>query len=437
MFEIFKRALSFNGDLNWDTSNVQTMGGMFQMASKFNSDSIAAFDTSNCLDMANVFAYASAFNVDVSSWNTERVTTMNSAFRSALSFNHDLLWNTAQVRDFSHMFQSATSFNGYLSFQTSRATDTSSMFHTAASFTGKGLSSFDTSSVQTMESMFFGAVSWEGSGIAAWSLSSCKDMNAMFAGASNFAQDLCRWKRQLSESVSTNNIFAGTSCPRRDDPDPDELSRSPFCFACDGSRPFNPPLSPFDIADGSTGQPFTTKEELHDAVDVYIDDESSAFLAAEYGYPIGRWDVSLIEDFSEVFSANRNPRMFHFSADLGGWNLSSARTTESMFEGCVSFTDETNGLSSWDVSSVTNMHQMFDSSAFAGDISRWNVQRCEDFGHMFHLASHFNADLQQWRPRSAKDMSWMFRGAKRFSSDLSKWRLSNEIETINKMVRVR
>ena len=97
--------------------------------------------------------------------------------------------------------------------------------------------------------------------------------------------------------------------------------------------------------------------------------------------PMGSWDVSLIEDFSEVFSAERNPKMREFDEDLRLWNVARATNMRGMFRGCRSFNQN---LSSWDTSSVTDMSYMF-----------WN---CESF----------NQDLSSWDTSSVTDMSGMF-----------------------------
>jgi hypothetical protein len=201
-----------------------------------------------------------------------------------------------------------------------------------------------------------------------------------------------------------------------DGPDLDDLMTSTFCTPCDGSLPLSPTPVPVALSEGYTGVAFTSSTELRNAVDSYMQDNSSTEI---YGYPMGNWDVGGISDFTELFSASRNPQMLYFSEDLSNWDMSSATHTDSMFEGTVSFTDASGSLGGWDVSNVRSMSRMFASSAFQGDISQWSVRQVIDFSFMFEFATQFDGDLSGWETSMAQDMGWMFRGAVRFNSPLN------------------
>jgi Mycoplasma protein of unknown function, DUF285 len=203
-----------------------------------------------------------------------------------------------------------------------------------------------------------------------------------------------------------NHMFIKTSCPRTDDPLPTNTDRSAVCFPCSGSETAEsaPLLDETPIGDGSTGITFTSRTELQTAVDSYLADPSST---VQYGFPIGNWDVSRISDFSSLFSTVRNPDMVTFNADLSNWNTASATDTSSMFEGAISFTDESNGLANWNMGSVKDMHNMFAYSAFVGDISGWDVSLVENFDSMFTFAFGFHGDLSNWNVSSGKSFGWM------------------------------
>merc|ERR1719162_590078 len=62
-------------------------------------------------------------------------------------------------------------------------------------------------------------------------------------------------------------------------------------------------------------------------------------------------------------------------------------------------------LSCWDVSSVTSMMYMFDTtSEFNNNISSWDVSSVTDMTWMFYEASSFNTDLSSWNVSSVTDM---------------------------------
>ena len=102
---------------------------------------------------------------------------------------------------------------------------------------------------------------------------------------------------------------------------------------------------------------FETTQELYDAVDDFMEDDSpNAPVILKYG-PIEEWCVKDLTSFRMVFSADRNPRLVDFNKDLSLWDLSSATSTSYMFSGAKAFTGE-GGLALWNVSKVTDMSGM-------------------------------------------------------------------------------
>eukprot|EP00978_Attheya_sp_CCMP212_P044560 scaffold314373_cov35-Attheya_sp.AAC.1 len=100
-------------------------------------------------------------------------------------------------------------------------------------------------------------------------------------------------------------------------------------------------------------KPFETRYELKNAVNKYsryAANDAEKF-AATYGWPIDKWDVSRVQDFSDVF--RKIPR---FNEAIGSWDVSNATTMEYMFWGATSFNQD---ISSWNVSNVTRMDSIF------------------------------------------------------------------------------
>jgi hypothetical protein len=117
-------------------------------------------------------------------------------------------------------------------------------------------------------------------------------------------------------------------------------------------------------------------------------------------------DTSAIKNMRELFNKFKT-----FNGDISEWNVSSVTDMADMFNG----SDFDGDISKWDVSNVKDMTEMFSNSRFSGDISGWNVDNVEFFFPMFcysHLADdHKPARFRRNRPADAPvlegKLNWM------------------------------
>eukprot|EP00978_Attheya_sp_CCMP212_P039525 scaffold206506_cov55-Attheya_sp.AAC.1 len=143
--------------------------------------------------------------------------------------------------------------------------------------------------------------------------------------------------------------------------------------------------------------------------------------AQTYGWPIGRWDVSHVEDFSYLFA-----RKVSFNENIASWNVSNATNMLRMFDNASEFNQD---LSSWNVSNVTSMGGMFwNACEFNQDLSTWNVSNVTNMMFMFNGASNFNQAISSWIVSNVTTTSSMFHGASNFNQDISSWDVSNVTE---------
>jgi surface protein len=159
---------------------------------------------------------------------------------------------------------------------------------------------------------------------------------------------------------------------------------------------------------------FETREELREAVDWYLANNCKITLVSRnYGWPIGVWDVSKIQDFSYLFSADEsvvlerfNPAAATFNEDISRWEVLSATTMTSMFAGARSFDQP---IGNWNVSSVTDMSFLFArATSFNEPLGDWHVSSVTSMRSMFNHATSFIWPLRDWEVSSVRDMSYMF-----------------------------
>jgi len=131
---------------------------------------------------------------------------------------------------------------------------------------------------------------------------------------------------------------------------------------------------------------------------------------------ISEWDVSSVTNMSNMFES-----AWLFNQPLNYWNVSNVESMNSMFINAEAFNQP---LNLWDVSSVKYMGLMFtNAKLFNQDISMWNVSLVEDMDSMFKN-TNFDQPLNDWDVSSVNNMAYMFENAKVFNQPLYSWDVS-------------
>ncbi|XRB18981.1 apple domain-containing protein [Pseudoscourfieldia marina] len=158
----------------------------------------------------------------------------------------------------------------------------------------------------------------------------------------------------------------------------------------------------------ATAQDKLTEAELRHRVKIWTLDQGVA--TRGYG-EMKDWDVSSVTDMSNLFDPNSEPSWTPMDDAMMGCRQEHKQTNSRIPD-----------ISSWDVSKVTDMSNMFKGAQFYdGDwINAWDISNKKVQG-MFD-GSNFNKDISNWK--FPTDMSQMFKGAYAFNSPIGNWDVS-------------
>jgi surface protein len=131
---------------------------------------------------------------------------------------------------------------------------------------------------------------------------------------------------------------------------------------------------------------------------------------------ISSWDVSNVTNMENMFW-----KSYYINQDISSWDVGSVTNMRQMFRDSTFDGD----ISNWDVSNVTGMSGMFEGAPFNQDISNWDVSNVTGMSAMFFKNLYFNQDIGNWDVSNVRLMSSMFRRAFSFSQDLTNWDVSN------------
>ena len=195
---------------SFDTSNVISMNHMFDGVLSVTNLNLSTFDTSNVTNMAGMFEGVSVTSLDLSSFDTSNVTDMSQMFLESEDLTNVNLssFDTSNVTDMSAMFDWTQITNLDLSnFDTSSVTDMSTMFY-AINATSIDISGFDTSNVTDMSHMFANS-SATSLDLSSFNTSNVTNMFEMFAYCSVTNLDLSGF--DTSNVTDMESMFYTTS----------------------------------------------------------------------------------------------------------------------------------------------------------------------------------------------------------------------------------
>ena len=161
------------------------------------------------------------------------------------------------------------------------------------------------------------------------------------------------------------------------------------------------------------------EQDVTKVVTSLVTDMSNMFVSCNASFcsttDISTWDVSNVTDMYQMFENSS------VNSNLSSWDVSSVTNMNSMFQ----LSGYNQDISTWDVSSVTDMDFMFYNSAFNQDIRDWDVSSVNTMQRMFN-SSYFNQPIGDWDVSSVTDMYGMFGGANRvFNQPIGDWDVSN------------
>lgn len=469
---------------NWEVGNVQIMNDLFADCFEFNQE-LGSWDVSNVTDMSFMFSSAQQFNGNISNWNTSAVQNMRAMFQDSWAFNQGIgNWNVSQVTDMQNMFFGATSFDQNLeNWNVSNVGNMSSMFFGAKLSTAnydallRGWSSLPTlrnnidfdageseycSSFQERQfllDIYNWTISDKGSNtecsfITTWNTDNPGASNGNQVTIPTFPGEVYNYSVDWGDGNTDINV-TGDITHTYSTPGTYQVSISGdfprIYFNDDGDKSKllfvnqwgNQAWSSMDNAFWGCQNMDVVATDIPNLTNITSVRLMFKDCASLVGNTIGEWDVSSIEDFSNLFD---NATIFN--QDLNNWDVSNARNLNAVFDTAINFNGDISNwnvsnvifmtnmfrqafafnqdISAWDVGNVILFTNMFNSATvFNQDLGNWNVSSCTNFGAMFASTDFFNQDISSWDVSNAESLSGMFGQAIAFNQDIGNWNVSN------------
>ena len=343
---------------DFNTSKVTNMSKMFKDCGVSGLD-LSSFDTSHVTDMSHMFDNCNSLtNLDVTKFNTSNVTDMSYMFDNCINLaSLDVTkFTTTNVTDMSHMFEACNSLTNLdvTKFNTSNVTNMSYMFDNCRSLTSLDVTKFNTSNVTNMSYMFRNCNSLTSLDVTKFNTSNVTDMSYMFNSCRSLTSlDVTKFN---TEKVTT---------------------MSGMFWYCES---------------------LTTIDVTH-------------------------FNTSNVTDMSMMFTQASSLT----SLDVTGFDTSKVTTMWSMFANCRSLT--TIDVTHFITNNVIEMQAMFSgcSGLTSLDVTHFNTSNVTDMGAMFYNCSGLTSlDVSNFDTSNVTNMLNMFFNCRNLTSiDVSNFNTSN------------
>ncbi len=288
------------------------------------------------------------------------------------------------------------------------------------------ISEWNVSSVTNMKELFKGKETFNDD-ISNWDVSNVTDMRSMFSYAQAFNQPIGSW--DVSKVTNMGFMFSKAKAFNQAigswDVSKVTNMRCMFYF----TTAFNQPIGNWDVSKVTTkdvmfwdcpisysNKAFRKRsdEDIHKAVNLWYSNQAEA--ETKYGH-INEWDVSSVTNMMELFK-----HKYTFNDDISNWDVSNVTDMYDMFNNAHAFNQP---IGNWDVSNVTNLKDMFSyAKAFNQAIGSWDVSNVTNMRDMFSNAQAFNQPIGSWDASKVTNMRSMFYEAKAFNQDIRSWDVS-------------
>ena len=291
------------------------------------------------VSMNNMFWNSKAESIDLSSFDTSKVTDMSYMFRESVATEIKGLENfvTSNVTNMESMFykSQATSLD-LSSFDTSNVTSMSWMFHDSAATEIKSLENFNTSKVTNMSYMF-SDTKVTTLNLSNFDTSNVTDMLYMFKGSKATTLDLSNFN--TSKVTSMVGMFSYSKATTLD-------------------------LSSFDTSNVTNMR------------DMFSGSISNQIATTEIK-GLENFDTSKVTDMSNMFLLSKVTTL-----DLSSFDTSNVTSMAGMFSSSAA--TEIKGLENFNTSKVTNMSYMFSQSKVTTlNLSRFDTSNVTNMNSMF------------------------------------------------------
>ena len=189
----------------FDTSKVTNMSNMFASSQATTLD-LSNFDTSNVTDMYKMFSFNQATTLDLSNFDTSKVTNMDFMFTDTIATNINVSnFNTSKVTSMIFMFQNSKATTLDVSnFNTSKVTNMFGMFMLSQATT-IDVSNFNTSKVTNMTQMFLNSKATI-LDVSNFDTSNVTDMSGMFSDSQSTTLDVSGFN--TSNVINMSGMFS-------------------------------------------------------------------------------------------------------------------------------------------------------------------------------------------------------------------------------------